>query len=488
MKWHDSSIAPLQRNPQRRAALWQTVLRNSLVSVSFLSFFSLFFLFVAIISVIFLRLDANANVLAASAGQNPTILVAPLKHSQQAAQPVATTEPLTDIVPNNIVYLPLVTQDLTIFLPVIFTKSSFQQPTPADNQNGVSLNAYLGWTFDDLRATDTRFTVYLEADDLSPDVELIANLTTTAFDPATFELNTQYFWQVVASLPDGTKQAGPVWRFKTEQSTSAPDVNAMVTVPAGNFQMGCDDNHSAGAVCPDPVRRVYIDAFEIDKYEVTNAEYRACVDARACNPPRRGNSHHRKSYFLDLAYDFYPVLYVSHWDAKAFCAWEGKRLPTEAEWEKAVRGPMDARPWPWGSEMPDCARMNFVDDRDPNAWYACVDDTSPVGATPRGASPYGAMDMAGNVMEWVLDYYDPTYYSWAPDVNPTGPIDPSIELPPDEYGGPYFSVRGGSYRPRWFYARTFHRQHGHHGDTRGDDSPLYRNDKVGFRCARSFDD
>jgi hypothetical protein len=90
------------------------------------------------------------DVLAASAGQNPTILVA-IRSSTLSRPPsaVATTEPLTDIVPSNIVYLPLVTQDLTIFLPVIFTKSSFQQPTPADNQNGVSLNAYLGWTFDD---------------------------------------------------------------------------------------------------------------------------------------------------------------------------------------------------------------------------------------------------------------------------------------------------------------------------------------------------
>ncbi len=482
MKWHDSSIDLLQHNPQRRLALWQTVLR-SFVSVSpFLCFLFL----AAIITAAVLRLDANANVLAAGADRNPTILVAPLVYSQRAAHPVAATKPLTDTAPSSVVYLPFVMQEMKLYLPVIFTKSSFQQPTPAENQDDVSLNGYLGWTFDDPRSTDTRFTVYLEADDPSPDVELIANLTTTTFDPATFELNTVYFWQVIALLPDGTRQASPVWRFKTEQSPSAPDVNAMVRVPAGDFQMGCDSNHSAGAVCSDPVRRVYIDAFEIDKYEATNAEYRACVNAGACNSPRRDNSHHRKSYYHDPAFDFHPVLYVSHWDAKAFCAWEGKRLPTEAEWEKAARGPIDARPWPWGSEMPDCTRMNYVDDRDPNAWYACVDDTSPVGATPKGASPYGAMDMAGNVMEWVLDYYDPTYYSWAPDVNPMGPIDPSIELPPDEFGGPYFSVRGGSYRPRWFYARTFHHQHGHHGDTRGDDSPLYRNDKVGFRCARSL--
>ncbi|MGL4648106.1 MAG: formylglycine-generating enzyme family protein, partial [Caldilineaceae bacterium] len=195
----------------------------------------------------------------------------------------------------------------------------------------------------------------------------------------------------------------------------------------------------------------------------------------ACSTPRRFNSYARDHYFYNPDYDFYPVLYVSWWDARAYCEWTGKRLPTEAEWEKAARGPGDTRVWPWGNERIDCSRANYTEDSTAS-WDTCVNDTEWVGSFALGASPYGVMDMSGNVFEWVHDKWDTTYYSRSPYANPQGPDDAEMH-------GEWFGIRGGSYRPRWWYPRTFNRHFGHHGDGVGDDRPNYRNDQVGFRCA-----
>jgi len=237
----------------------------------------------------------------------------------------------------------------------------------------------------------------------------------------------------------------------TPTVVSAPE--GMVFVPAGEFIMGSpegegdDDEH--------PQRTVYLDAFYIGKYEVTNAEYKECVDAGACDPPSLNSSNTRDSYYGNPEYDNYPVIYVSWYDAQAYCDWKGVRLPTEAEWEKAARG-TDGREYPWGNEAPDETKLNY----DQN-----IGDTTEVGSYPDGASPYGAMDMAGNVYEWVADWYDPDYYRKAPDRNPQGPDSGDSRV-----------LRGGSWYHYQYVARCAYRN-GY--------GPVARLNHLGFRVVAS---
>jgi hypothetical protein len=176
----------------------------------------------------------------------------------------------------------------------------------------------------------------------------------------------------------------------------------MVHVPAGDFLMGDD----ASAFAPEkPAHRVALDAYWIDRTEVTNVQYRACVEAGGCPEPRVWWNE-------DLNGDEQPVL-VPWASAEAYCTWVGARLPTEAEWEKAVRG-TDGRTWPWGDEF-EANRANLSGEED---GYG---GTAPVGSFPDDLSPYGLLDGAGNAAEWVADWFEVDYYARAPRENPKGP-------------------------------------------------------------------
>jgi formylglycine-generating enzyme required for sulfatase activity len=205
-----------------------------------------------------------------------------------------------------------------------------------------------------------------------------------------------------------------------------------------------------------PQRQVFISAFYMDETEVTNNEYRACAAAGFCDPPDAGSGTYSRSNYYDQPanYGNYPVVYVSWGDARNYCAWAGKRLPTEAEWEKAARG-TDGRIYPWGNTF-DTNRAN-TEDRG-------TEIIMPVGQYPSGATPYGLLDMSGNVWEYVNDWFDPDYYASAPDRDPPGPN----ASPFDEK-----VLRSGSYANYQHYARVANR-----GSVTATSSTQFR----GFRC------
>jgi len=194
----------------------------------------------------------------------------------------------------------------------------------------------------------------------------------------------------------------------------------MVLIPAGEFQMG----YNGGYDNEKPVHTVYLDAFYMDIYEVTNAQYKKFMDA---------TGHKAPEYWNDSNYNAlnHPVVGVSWNDASAYCSWAGKRLPTEAEWEKSARGGLVGKKYVWGDEWPPPSKAGNFYDSITNDGY---NYTSPVGSfKPNG---YGLYDMAGNVWEWCADWYDGNYYANSPKSNPTGPSSGSSRV-----------LRGGS----WFY-------------------------------------
>ena len=244
------------------------------------------------------------------------------------------------------------------------------------------------------------------------------------------------------NTPTITPTSTPVTKVRSK------DGMEMVYVPKGKFTMGSTDSDAYDH--ESPVREVSLAAYWIDKYEVSNGQYQECVNAGKCTEPRDTASWTRSSYYGNTEYDEFPVIYVSWYQAKAYCEWAGGSLPTEAQWEKAARG-TDARKYPWGDESPNSNLVNYGEIKG---------DTTTVGSYPRGASPYGAMDMAGNVWEWVMDRYGP--YDAAETNNPEGPV--------------YRVLRGGSWGSNGRGIRSA---------SRSDNYPTNTGSRIGFRCVSS---
>jgi len=237
----------------------------------------------------------------------------------------------------------------------------------------------------------------------------------------------------------------------------------MVYVPEGAFLMGSN----SGADDEKPEHIVFLDAFWIDRYEVTNAQFAAFLNAQGnqseggviwldANDEDACITQSGGEWVPDSDYDDHPVVEESWYGAQAYCEWVGGRLPTEAEWEKAARG-VDGRRYPWGEESPTCSLAQFS---------GCLGETVPVGSFPNGASPYGALDMAGNVWEWVADWYDENYYINSSISNPKGGLK----------GGSYRIHRGGS----WYFKERNLR-----ASNRYWLYPVITSYNLGFRCVRS---
>ncbi|MDT7042512.1 formylglycine-generating enzyme family protein [Candidatus Nitronereus thalassa] len=244
----------------------------------------------------------------------------------------------------------------------------------------------------------------------------------------------------------------PAWANHPE--VERDDVS-MVNIPAGNFIRG--SSTGMGRSDEMPREKIYIDAFSIDKFEVTNKRYLAFIAATGHKEPY--NVYEEGSLFKVTDIHDLPVVQVTWHDAADYCQWVGKRLPTEAEWEKAARG-TDGRMFPWGDEKPSSLHANY--DRD----WADKATLKPVGSLPQGASPYGVHDMSGNAREWVQDWYDKDYYAQAPKRNPRGPDKSLLKV-----------IRGGSWRSFDSDIRAA---------ARGKGGFALKTHGTGFRCARDM--
>lgn len=301
--------------------------------------------------------------------------------------------------------------------------------------------------------------------------------------------------QKTLSIENSSTQIIQAVKFVSSTNTSIEKIDEekdrmqLILIPSGKFLMGAKDDDLDGLDHEKPQQNIYINSFYIDKTEITNQMFSRFIEETdfQTEAEKKGgawvyNSETNKWEFIDgaswehpkglesnlLGIEQHPVVQVSWNDAQAYCTWVGRRLPSEAEWEKAARG-LQGLEYPWGDKRENVALLNFADANLISTWANInVDDgyqfTSPVGNYPEGASPYGVLDMAGNVWEWVADWYNQNYYSIIPQENPKGP-DTGIQR----------VIRGGG----WFnIILPVH--------TRGMLLPDETYDSTGFRCARDY--
>lgn len=227
----------------------------------------------------------------------------------------------------------------------------------------------------------------------------------------------------------------------------------MILIPPGLYAIGSNVNSDE-----QPIHTVSLDNYYIDQYEVTNLLYASCVEAGICKKPIFLSSHNRNDYYQNQHYSYYPVINITWEMARTFCEnWRSGQLPTESEWEIAARGENDFI-YPWGNDI-NCEFANFN-----NEGNYCIGDTTPIGNYNNGKSSFSTYDMAGNVSEWVMDWYDSNYYSsTAPsEINPQGP---SL--------GKYKVIRGGFLKDSAYALRMSNRNWLDPNDF---------NDYLGFRC------
>jgi formylglycine-generating enzyme required for sulfatase activity len=237
------------------------------------------------------------------------------------------------------------------------------------------------------------------------------------------------------------------------------DGTPMVVFPEGEFLMGTSISNRDGGRDEYPQRTIFLDPFALDIYEVTNARYFMFIKAtghRVPENPRDAKLTVWKGSIVPQAFQDHPVMNVDWYDAAAYCAWTGKRLPTEAEWERAARGPKGRR-FPWGETEPTRVLANYL-----NQWRNGA-GLEPVGSHPQGASAEGVQDLQGNVWEWVADWYDPNYYANGPTRNPQGPSSGTRKV-----------IRGSGWESEAPMLRSAHRL---------SSDPKNRNHSLGFRCA-----
>ncbi len=249
--------------------------------------------------------------------------------------------------------------------------------------------------------------------------------------------------------PSTVKRPGSTGYIERFGPGDACEAQQMLQVSAGKFTRG------EGPKTDESIKLIELRGFYIDPHEVTNKDYAECVKQKKCTAPSKSTSATRATYYGDSKFDNFPVVNITWEQAKAYCTFRGKRLPSEAEWEKAARG-LARNVYPWGDSKPTCEQAQSSN--------CTVKDTLAIGKRPKGASPYGAHDMAGNVREWVADYYKSDYYKDSPSANPKGPVKGTQRV-----------IRGGSFKSNPDLLRV---------SARDKLKPTEHADDLGFRCAQ----
>ena len=260
---------------------------------------------------------------------------------------------------------------------------------------------------------------------------------------------------------DEPDQSLPIQSRKTslgseqlDEEIIGDDGAPMVLVPGGKFTMGARDDDSIALVDEKPRHTVFLNTFYIDRFEVTTGRYAVYMKE---SRTRRPNFWTTKKYLQER-----PVVSVNWYDAIGYCAYYGKRLPTEAEWEKAARG-TDERLYPWGNNPPTHQLANYGEGHFGRLYEVGLRN---VGSIEAGKSPYGVYEMAGNAWEWVSDFYDGRYYKKSPMRNPQGPLKGACRV-----------LRGGTW---WHMIDTKHLR----STDRNCKDPENTNHQIGFRCAK----